>query len=818
MADVELDQHLRDAQREYLDFLDDDEQEGIYQDKVKEMITDNDYRLIVNVNDLRRKNEKRANRLLTDAFEEMVAFQRALKEFVSAADTTYAKQHEEFFVGFEGSFGAKHVTPRNLSARHLGNLVCAEGIVTKCSLVRPKVVRSVHYCPATKKTLERKYTDLTSLEAFPSSSVYPTKDDDGNLLETEYGLSTYKDHQTLSIQEMPEKAPAGQLPRSVDIIVDDDLVDKCKPGDRVQVIGIYRCLPSKKGGYTSGTFRTIMIANNIKILSKEVSPLFSADDVAKIKKFSRNKRENSFEVLARSLAPSIHGHEYIKKAVLCMLLGGTEKVLENGTRLRGDINVLLIGDPSTAKSQMLRYVLHTAPRAIPTTGRGSSGVGLTAAVTVDQETGERRLEAGAMVLADRGVVCIDEFDKMSDQDRTAIHEVMEQGRVTIAKAGIHATLNARCSVLAAANPVYGRYDEYKTPMENIGLQDSLLSRFDVIFIVLDQMDPDHDRLISDHVLRMHRYRAVGEQDGDAMPFGNSVDTLTTYEPEEEDDDEETPIYDKHDNLLHGPNRDKKKKIVSMKFMRKYIHIAKAIRPVLTREAAEHIAEEYSKLRSQEATASNIAKTQPVTARSLETMIRLATAHAKARMSKNIELQDSEAAVELVQFAIFKKVLEKEKKRRHGDESGDEEESDAEEKEDGDEQPSQKKRKRRKDGEGKRKRPHRKEGEEGHDPYDFDSFDEEDAEVVLSPRPRTPSQVDGETEGEITEERFKDFKSSLQKVFSAEHAQSLSMDHVRSEVNKEHKDAKFTEGEINAALQKMQDANQVMVSDKIIFLI
>ncbi|KAK3876246.1 hypothetical protein Pcinc_018948 [Petrolisthes cinctipes] len=178
---------------------------------------------------------------------------------------------------------------------------------------------------------------MTSYDPFPSSAIYPTKDDDGNLLETEYGLCAYKDHQTVSIQEMPEKSPAGQLPFSVDIVLDNDLVDKCKPGDRVQVVGIYRCLPNKQGAFTSGTFRTILLANNVILMNKEVSPQISTDDVHKCKKFSKQKNVDVFEMLAKSLAPSIHGHEYIKKALLCMLLGGVEKVLPNGTRLRGVI-------------------------------------------------------------------------------------------------------------------------------------------------------------------------------------------------------------------------------------------------------------------------------------------------------------------------------------------------------------------------------------------------------------------------------------------------------------------------------------------------
>lgn len=327
------DSELRERQTAYLDFLDDENDHGIYADAVKHMIKQGEQRLLININDVRRKLPTRVKALLNNSIEELVLFQNALKEFISHQNPDYAHAFDEFLVGFEGSFGTKHATPRNLSSGLLGSIIAIEGIVTKCSLVAPKWTHSVHFCEATKKNIERRYTDLTSLSAFPSSSVHPTKDEDGNLLETEYGLSVLSDHQTLTIQEMPEKAPAGQLPRSVDIIADNDLVDRCKPGDRVLIVGPYRCLPNKQGAYTSGTFRTVILGTHINQLNKEVDAEIMPEDIKKCQRFSHQK--GVFELLARSLAPSICGYLHIKKALLCMLLGGMEKILPNGTRLRG---------------------------------------------------------------------------------------------------------------------------------------------------------------------------------------------------------------------------------------------------------------------------------------------------------------------------------------------------------------------------------------------------------------------------------------------------------------------------------------------------
>ena len=457
-------------------------------------------------------------------------------------------------------------------------------------------------------------------------------------METEFGLSTYKDYQTITLQEMPERAPMGQLPRSVELILDHDLVDRIKPGDRVQVVGVYRALAQTSNGQSShsGLFKTVVLVNNIQVLGRDVSHLtFSPQDVRMIRSLA--KRKDILDILGRSMAPSIHGHKEIKKALALQLLSGVEKNLENGTHLRGDINILMVGDPSTAKSQLLRSAMQIAPLAVSTTGKGSSGVGLTAAVTTDPETRERRLEAGAMVLADRGLVCVDEFDKMGENDRVAIHEAMEQQTVTIAKAGIHASLNARCSVLAAANPVYGQYNRKKRIQENIGLPDSLLSRFDLLFVVIDQLDPDTDRKIASHVIRGHRYRPRNGQSGHDSDYNDEDSDDDALPGEETGEPKVQSIWARSQHSSHQEytlTKDSDKDdphacdVLQHDFLRKFLHFAKTrMKPKLTDLAREYIASRYAEMRSRQDE-----RTLPVTARSLETVIRLASAHAKVRIS------------------------------------------------------------------------------------------------------------------------------------------------------------------------------------------
>lgn len=648
-------------------------------------------RIRIRVGDIRSFHSALATALFAFPLQHLRALEMAAQEVANdhLADSKMQQQQLSIKVALVGPLLASPSSPRDLISNLLGRLVCVEGVATKVSSAKPKLVKSVHYCEATKRHSDRIYVDATDAhlglheidkegrELFDrfiniTTAVYPTKDSNNNPLSTEFGLSEYKDHQTITLQEMPERAPMGQLPRSVDLIFEGDLVDKVKAGDRIQIVGVYRAItPGGNVQTTSAVFRTVILINHVQIVGHASSNLsFTKDDVSEIKALS--KRSDILSLLGRSVAPSIHGHDKIKQSLALQLLSGVERNLANGTHLRGDINILMVGDPSTAKSQLLRAAMQLAPLSISTSGKGSSGVGLTAAVTSDPDTRERRLEAGAMVLADRGLVCIDEFDKMSEADRVSIHEVMEQQTVTIAKAGIHATLNARCSVLAAANPVYGQYDRRRRPQENIGLPDSLLSRFDLLFVVLDQLDPSVDRRIASHVLRGHRYRRPGMGLGPELPGSLLYNNDSDDESDTEDDAPEILRRPKKTNVWLRSNQhpfthnnhssiliaeededdeagEPTDDVLSQEFLRKYLHFAKSrMEPVLTDEAREAIASRYAEMRSRQDE-----RTLPVTARSLETIIRLASAHAKARLSPTVDADpDVSVAMGILGFALY----------------------------------------------------------------------------------------------------------------------------------------------------------------------
>ncbi|UCG45882.1 MAG: minichromosome maintenance protein MCM, partial [Candidatus Bathyarchaeota archaeon] len=413
--------------------------------------------------------------------------------------------------------------------------------------------------------------------------------------------SSFIDAQEIRIQERPENLPPGQLPIWVGIKLHGrELVDEARPGDDVLVVGIVRAVaPTLPKVGKLRMFTLHLDANLIDVVSKEPETVaISPEEEEEILALAKDPWVH--RKIIRSIAPSIYGYEHIKEAIMYLLFGGVSKHLPDIT-IRGEMNILMVGDPGTAKSQLLQYVAQVAPRGLYTSGRGTTAAGLTAAVLRERASGGMTLEAGALVLADKGVACIDEIDKMRAEDRVAIHEAMEQHTVSVAKGGIVATLNARTAILAAANPTLGRYNNYQNVAENISLPVTILSRFDLIFVLKDEPDKDKDAEMTEHILNLHKTGAA--------PI-------------------EPPI--------------------RPELLRKYISYTKNLKPVLTPDALDRLKDFYLTMRSaSETEGTPIA----ITARQLESLVRVAEARARVAYQKEISVEDAEASIVIMKRSL-----------------------------------------------------------------------------------------------------------------------------------------------------------------------
>ncbi|EEP76115.1 vacuolar transporter chaperone 4 [Uncinocarpus reesii 1704] len=516
----------------------------------------------------------------------------------------------------------RSVNMRELDPGDMEKLISIKGLVIRATPVIPDMKEAFFRCDVCEHSVK---VDIDRGRIAEPTRCPRRICDSQNSMQLIHNRCVFADKQIIKLQETPDSVPDGQTPHSVTLCAYDDLVDVCKAGDRVEVTGIFRSNPVRlnpRQRTIKSLFRTFVDVLHVQkvdrkklgidasTIEEELSEQI-AGDVEQVKKISKEEEEkikataarpDVYDLLSRSLAPSIYEMDDVKKGILLQLFGGTNKTFDKGgsPRYRGDINVLLCGDPSTSKSQLLQYVHKIAPRGIYTSGKGSSAVGLTAYITRDPESRQLVLESGALVLSDGGVCCIDEFDKMNDATRSVLHEVMEQQTVSIAKAGIITTLNARTSILASANPIGSKYNPNLPVPQNIDLPPTLLSRFDLVYLVLDRIDEQNDRRLAKHLVGMYL--------------------------------EDTP-----DNASN-------EEILPVEFLTSYITYAKnKISPRLTPAAGEALTEAYVEMRKLGDDIRSAERRITATTRQLESMIRLSEAHARMRLSEDVTTADVEEA-------------------------------------------------------------------------------------------------------------------------------------------------------------------------------